>query len=374
MSTTLGVCNLCEAICGLELTVEGDGPSARVTAVRGNPADPLSRGYICPKGVSLADVHADPDRLRTPVRRVGTGADAEWVEISLGRGPRPRRRRAGPRGQRARPRLRRRLPRQPQRPLARLGHPRPGHGEDAAHAQPLQRLVGRPDPPPARRLAALRPPAAAADPRHRPHVLLPGVRRQPDGVQRLADDRARLPQPAARAEGPRRADGRRRSPAHRDGQGGRRAPLRPSGLRRRGGPGDGAHAVRGGTHPPSAVRRPGRPRARAGRAVHPRGRRAGQRHRRGRRTPAGPRAGRGRRRRGVRPDRRLDDRLRVARAVGHPVPQHPDRPLRPAGRRAVHRAGHRLRGAAVRRHRPLRPVAQPRARRSRSTAASCRPR
>ena len=82
MSTTLGVCNLCEAICGLQLTVEGDGPSARVTAVRGNPSDPLSRGYICPKGVSLADVHTDPDRLRTPVRRVGTGADAEWVEIS----------------------------------------------------------------------------------------------------------------------------------------------------------------------------------------------------------------------------------------------------------------------------------------------------
>ena len=52
-----------------------------MTGIRGNPADPLSRGYICPKGVSLADVHADPDRLRAPVRRVGTGADAEWVEI-----------------------------------------------------------------------------------------------------------------------------------------------------------------------------------------------------------------------------------------------------------------------------------------------------
>ena len=26
-------------------------------------------------------MHADPDRLRAPVRRVGTGADAEWVEI-----------------------------------------------------------------------------------------------------------------------------------------------------------------------------------------------------------------------------------------------------------------------------------------------------
>ena len=76
--TKLGVCNLCEAICGLELTIEGD----RVTAIRGNDADPLSRGYICPKGVSLADIHADPDRLRRPVRRVGEGPDAEWVEIS----------------------------------------------------------------------------------------------------------------------------------------------------------------------------------------------------------------------------------------------------------------------------------------------------
>ena len=162
--------------------------------------------------------HARAPRGHRSRRRVGRDL--------VGRGARPRRRRAGPRRQRARPRRGRRLPRQPQRPLAGLGHPRPGHGEDAAHAQPLQRLVGRPDPPPARRLAALRPPAAAADPRHRPHVLLPGLRRQPDGVQRLADDGARLPQPAARAQGPRRADGRRRPPSHRDGQGGRRAPLR----------------------------------------------------------------------------------------------------------------------------------------------------
>nr|WP_228500928.1 molybdopterin-dependent oxidoreductase [Nocardioides agariphilus] len=73
----MGVCNLCEAICGLELTIE----RGVVTTIRGNPEDPLSRGYICPKGVSLGDVHADPDRLRSPVRRIGTGADAEWVEI-----------------------------------------------------------------------------------------------------------------------------------------------------------------------------------------------------------------------------------------------------------------------------------------------------
>ncbi|KQY63874.1 molybdopterin-dependent oxidoreductase [Nocardioides sp. Root140] len=69
----IGVCNLCEAICGLELTVEGD----RVTAVRGNKDDPLSRGHICPKGVAIGDIHADHDRLRRPVRRVGD----TWEEI-----------------------------------------------------------------------------------------------------------------------------------------------------------------------------------------------------------------------------------------------------------------------------------------------------
>ncbi|HET8960070.1 molybdopterin-dependent oxidoreductase [Nocardioides sp.] len=73
MSTHLGVCNLCEAICGLELTIE----KGRVTSIRGNDTDPLSRGYICPKGVSLADVLDDQDRLRRPVRRVG----GDWVEI-----------------------------------------------------------------------------------------------------------------------------------------------------------------------------------------------------------------------------------------------------------------------------------------------------
>jgi anaerobic selenocysteine-containing dehydrogenase len=72
--TKLGVCNLCEAICGLELTIEGD----RVTAIRGNEADPLSRGHICPKGVALADIHADPDRLRAPIKKV----DGDWVETT----------------------------------------------------------------------------------------------------------------------------------------------------------------------------------------------------------------------------------------------------------------------------------------------------
>jgi anaerobic selenocysteine-containing dehydrogenase len=77
--TQLGVCNLCEAICGLELTI--DTATNDVVSIKGSPTDPLSRGYICPKGVSLADVYTDPDRLRRPVRRVGRGAEATWEEL-----------------------------------------------------------------------------------------------------------------------------------------------------------------------------------------------------------------------------------------------------------------------------------------------------
>ena len=73
--TRLTACNLCEAICGLELDAHR---RRRSPAIRGNPDDPLSRGYICPKGVALADVYDDPDRLRRP-RPAGRGDD--WEEI-----------------------------------------------------------------------------------------------------------------------------------------------------------------------------------------------------------------------------------------------------------------------------------------------------
>jgi anaerobic selenocysteine-containing dehydrogenase len=66
-------CNLCEAICGLEIRVE-DG---EILSIRGDRLDPFSRGHICAKAVALKDIHQDPDRLRTPVRRVGQ----EYEEI-----------------------------------------------------------------------------------------------------------------------------------------------------------------------------------------------------------------------------------------------------------------------------------------------------
>lgn len=76
-----GVCNLCEAICGLTFQVQGEGPQARIISVKGNDADPLSRGHICPKAVALKDLHEDPDRLRQPARRVVEGGVIRWEPI-----------------------------------------------------------------------------------------------------------------------------------------------------------------------------------------------------------------------------------------------------------------------------------------------------
>src|SRR5690242_2346479 len=66
-------CNLCEAICGIEITDAGD----QCLNIRGDKDDPFSRGYICPKAVALQDFHFDHDRLRQPVRRTVTG----WKRI-----------------------------------------------------------------------------------------------------------------------------------------------------------------------------------------------------------------------------------------------------------------------------------------------------
>ncbi|MCC6748883.1 MAG: molybdopterin-dependent oxidoreductase [Deltaproteobacteria bacterium] len=68
------ICPLCEATCGL--TVEHDGE--RLLSVRGDEQDPFSRGHLCPKAVALKDLHEDPDRLKRPLLRDGTG----WRELS----------------------------------------------------------------------------------------------------------------------------------------------------------------------------------------------------------------------------------------------------------------------------------------------------
>ncbi|MFI9613967.1 molybdopterin oxidoreductase family protein [Streptomyces sp. NPDC052023] len=75
--TALRICPLCEATCGLTLTIEG----TRVTGARGDRDDVFSQGFICPKGASFGAVDGDPDRLRGPlVRKDGELREATWQE------------------------------------------------------------------------------------------------------------------------------------------------------------------------------------------------------------------------------------------------------------------------------------------------------
>jgi anaerobic selenocysteine-containing dehydrogenase len=59
----------------LRLTLDDSG---HVTSIRGDKDDPLSRGFICPKGASLGTLDEDPDRLRVPMVREGD----QWREAS----------------------------------------------------------------------------------------------------------------------------------------------------------------------------------------------------------------------------------------------------------------------------------------------------
>ncbi|MFS2293124.1 MAG: molybdopterin oxidoreductase family protein [Actinomadura sp.] len=72
--TAFRTCPLCEALCGLELTLDDNGT---ITRVRGDAKDPLSKGFICPKGATLGSLDGDPDRLAEPLIK---GEAATWDE------------------------------------------------------------------------------------------------------------------------------------------------------------------------------------------------------------------------------------------------------------------------------------------------------
>ncbi|WP_296176937.1 molybdopterin oxidoreductase family protein [Psychrobacter sp. UBA2769] len=72
--THFRTCNLCEAMCGIEIKHDG----TKVLSIKGDKNDPFSKGYICPKATALQDLHEDPDRLRHPIERTANG----WKTVS----------------------------------------------------------------------------------------------------------------------------------------------------------------------------------------------------------------------------------------------------------------------------------------------------
>ena len=81
--TAFRTCPLCEAGCGLEITLRpaASGVGEEVARIRGDRDDVYSKGFICPKGSTLKQLHEDPDRRRRPlVRREGELVEASWEE------------------------------------------------------------------------------------------------------------------------------------------------------------------------------------------------------------------------------------------------------------------------------------------------------
>lgn len=66
-------CRICEPLCGLIATVE-DG---RLTSLRPDKDNPTSKGFACTKGVGMAQLVNDPDRVTVPLRRVGGPGEFE---------------------------------------------------------------------------------------------------------------------------------------------------------------------------------------------------------------------------------------------------------------------------------------------------------
>jgi len=74
IKTHYRTCNLCEAMCGLQITYQNKS----VISIKGDKKDPFSKGHICPKAIALQDLYHDKDRLKTPIKRTVSG----WQEIS----------------------------------------------------------------------------------------------------------------------------------------------------------------------------------------------------------------------------------------------------------------------------------------------------
>lgn len=78
MPTYKSICRVCHGGCGAIVHIE-DG---KVTKIKGDPDSPISRGWMCPKGIHSPDIANHPDRLKTPLKRMGERGEGRWSEIS----------------------------------------------------------------------------------------------------------------------------------------------------------------------------------------------------------------------------------------------------------------------------------------------------
>src|SRR5208337_2567791 len=73
----VSVCTLCPGACGLRVRTIGE----RAVKIQGNPLHPVNRGGLCPKGLAGLQALYHPDRLREPLKNVGSRKSPKWQAI-----------------------------------------------------------------------------------------------------------------------------------------------------------------------------------------------------------------------------------------------------------------------------------------------------
>ncbi len=64
--------------CGILAHVE----NGKITKIEGDPDSPISKGYICAKGLAQIERINHPDRLLSPMKRMGEKGEGKWKHIS----------------------------------------------------------------------------------------------------------------------------------------------------------------------------------------------------------------------------------------------------------------------------------------------------
>jgi len=75
------ICRICHGGCGVFVVVR-DG---KVVKVKGDPASPMNKGWMCIKGVMTPEIANHPDRLRKPLIRKGERGSMCWESITWDR-------------------------------------------------------------------------------------------------------------------------------------------------------------------------------------------------------------------------------------------------------------------------------------------------
>ena len=76
--TTMCPMNCHPTYCGMLVEVEGDN----VIALKGDPENPDSRGFLCVRGRATRELVKNSKRLLTPLRRVGRRGEDAWEPVS----------------------------------------------------------------------------------------------------------------------------------------------------------------------------------------------------------------------------------------------------------------------------------------------------